>query len=516
MNYELRTTTLKKIQEYLLYLFIFLLPWQTRWIVRDAQISGGVFEYGRISIYSFDIIFLIILLSFLFEKNFYNQKSEIRNQEFKTQNPKLKIYRPVFWFLISVFLILNIIIASDKILTTYWWLRLMQGIILLWLLKKIDFSQTKAALSFIFSITISAVLGIYQFITQNVFASKWLGMASQNPGDLGVSVVETMGGRWLRAYGNLPHPNILAGFIVMAIILFFWLILKTQNSMKAPLSSCNLAGWLPQDNHKTQNKISKEQFLDSCPPERLCLAGFRGNDKKGNPLLLYYLITLLLVVGLFFTFSRAAWLVLVIYSFLFLFFGRHPERSDGILTKDSIDPPTPVGVPWNDGNKWFLVLCSGVFVFLCVIYWPFVDTRFSSFARLEIKSNTERLAGYNTAWQMIKQDPLTGVGLGNYTVTLQKLNPNQPAWFYQPVHNVYLLILAELGVIIPLITLLLYYFIVYSKKFTTKNRQEKLNLMFLCLGGLMFFDHLWWTLPSGLLILFLTLGKAWPKEKLTE
>ncbi|MDD5290283.1 MAG: O-antigen ligase family protein [Patescibacteria group bacterium] len=489
-------SNLKKIQEYLLYLFVFLLPWQTRWIIREAQISSGVFEYGRISIYAFDVVFVLILLNCLIVKLLNNhlepttvgspllRKEGMPSLSSPFEGEVVRSRRTrgvvVFCFLLIVFCILNILTSSDKLLSTYWYLRIAEGLLLIWLIKKIDFSKTKTALAFVLSMTISAALGIYQFITQNVFASKWLGMASQHPGDLGVSVVETTGGRFLRAYGNLPHPNVLAGFIVVAIVLCFWIIIINKNQL-------------------TINKINYKIFNYQLP--------IVGALLIAN--------CLLLTAGLFFTFSRAAWLMLFLVVIVILTTRQrgekegsrrcHPERSDGIFTKDSIGP---IAIrPRNDVRKkplfifhysLFIIL---IFCCLSFIYWPLIQTRTSTTSRLELKSNTERLTGYSQAWQIIKQNPLLGVGLGNYTIALQKNNPGQPAWFYQPVHNIYLLALAELGIIliITLISLFLYFLI----KNKSEIRDQKLGLiLYSCVFIFLFFDHFWWTLPSAFLPLF--------------
>ena len=76
---------------------------------------------------------------------------------------------------------------------------------------------------------LQACLGIYQFFTQSSFACKWLGMASHNAQDLGVSVIETLSGeRWLRAYGGLDHPNIFGGFLCFSILILisFFIIIQ--------------------------------------------------------------------------------------------------------------------------------------------------------------------------------------------------------------------------------------------------------------------------------------------------
>jgi hypothetical protein len=70
----------------------------------------------------------------------------------------------------------------------------------------------------VYAIFPHAVLGIIQFCTQWVVGSKWLGMATQDPMVPGVSVIESMGKRWLRAYGGFPHPNIFGGWLLMGLV----------------------------------------------------------------------------------------------------------------------------------------------------------------------------------------------------------------------------------------------------------------------------------------------------------
>jgi O-antigen ligase len=157
-----------------------------------------------------------------------------------------------------------------------------------------------------------------------------------------------------------------------------------------------------------------------------------------------------------------------------------------------------------------LVVCC-----LSFIYWPLIQTRTSANSRLEVKSNTERIAGYSDAWQIIKQNPLNGIGLGNYTIALQKLKPNQPAWFYQPVHNVFILALTELGIpiFILFVTLLLYYFITRRQKLSIFNYQFSILAVVAILA---LFDHFWWTLPSGMLLIFVVAGPGLQPPKAVD
>lgn len=66
----------------------------------------------------------------------------------------------------------------------------------------------------------SAVAG-WQTARQGPTDLKFLGEFNINPANSGVSVVQADGVRWLRPYGLLPHPNMLAGFLVIGIMAAF-------------------------------------------------------------------------------------------------------------------------------------------------------------------------------------------------------------------------------------------------------------------------------------------------------
>ena len=47
---------------WLLALFIFLLPWQARWIVDVPVVNGGVWEYGVTSLYATEVLLWVVLI----------------------------------------------------------------------------------------------------------------------------------------------------------------------------------------------------------------------------------------------------------------------------------------------------------------------------------------------------------------------------------------------------------------------------------------------------------------------
>ncbi|NQV12206.1 O-antigen ligase family protein, partial [Candidatus Uhrbacteria bacterium] len=68
------------------------------------------------------------------------------------------------------------------------------------------------------SMLVPAFFGWVQAAQQSIDASSLLGIAAQDPETLGVAVIEHDGGRWLRAYGTFPHPNMFGGFLAFGLL----------------------------------------------------------------------------------------------------------------------------------------------------------------------------------------------------------------------------------------------------------------------------------------------------------
>jgi len=151
------------------------------------------------------------------------------------------------------------------------------------------------------------------------------------------------------------------------------------------------------------------------------------------------------------------------------------------------------------------VLC--IFLVLTVIFFPLVQTRFSQTSYNEINSTSERLSGYQEASQIFKYKPWLGVGVGNYTAYLIQKNPNLPGYTYQPVHNVPLLLVTELGIVGCLLILIIIgafitYHILHITYQSGDNKSRKLCyvLCVMCYALLILFDHYMYTSFTGLII----------------
>jgi hypothetical protein len=206
--------TLSKIIEWLLYAFIFLLPWQTRWIYKIVNFKDEYWEYQSQSLYATEILFLAILvLSIIYFSKKFNFKNFIKKHSQKK----------FFFFAVIAAAFIGIIIASqlqsqNTEFAFYKITHLIEAVALAATIIFFPYNFKKFSWAFIGAGLVQALLAIDQFFNQKIVANKWLGMASQDPQVLGTSVIESSGERFLRAYGSLPHPNILAGFLAIALL----------------------------------------------------------------------------------------------------------------------------------------------------------------------------------------------------------------------------------------------------------------------------------------------------------
>ena len=449
---------LNKTVEYATLLFIFLIPWQARWIITPGQINGSYWEYGTISLYLSEIILLIALLAVVIKGIIYfkNNKNSFSFANIKSKSGFLLLI--VIWAAVSVFWAIDKELAYEKLII------LIEAVALFLILYSKVISFKKIGWVIILSGLVQSIAAILQFIYQAIPASTWLGMASQSADVLGASVVETSNGRWLRAYGSFGHPNILGAWLVLSLIF----LVSTFN--------CNVG-----NRQQIAGKLIKLLFA-----------------------IRYYLFAIILF-ALLTTFSRAAWLAFFVFivgrylsSVAYRQFASLPalfgfKRISSLIFRNDIAKEDFHLKNHSCAPITKIIILSGAVVLLFASYAPDpFFARLEGGERLEIKSNQERVASISQGWQIIKNHPLLGIGLGNYGLAVyNEIDSNRPAYFYQPIHNVFLLIMAELGLIG--IFLMAYGFSLFAFRSSL--------FAFFALILLSMFDHYFWSLYSGVLIL---------------
>ena len=76
-----------------------------------------------------------------------------------------------------------------------------------------------------------------------------------------------------------------------------------------------------------------------------------------------------------------------------------------------------------------------------------VSAGFMSFPRMTDESFIKRIELNRATIKLWKQSPLVGVGLGNFVTRLPDTDVSRQGNFLQPAHNIYLLLLSEIGII---------------------------------------------------------------------
>jgi len=115
------------------------------------------------------------------------------------------------------------------------------------------------------------------------------------------------------------------------------------------------------------------------------------------------------------------------------------------------------------------------------------------------------------AKNLIQKNWLIGVGPGNYVEAVAKINPSQAFWYYQPVHNYFVLLFAELGVFGLLFWLA--FLVLLFWRLSIERRGHGFNL---ALGAVllttMMLEHFFFSLHFGILVLWVILGLIYNKE----
>ncbi|XLQ20711.1 MAG: O-antigen ligase family protein [Candidatus Moraniibacteriota bacterium] len=426
---------LHKINNYLFYTFIFLIPWHTIYIVREVFYGSEKWQYGTIGIYLSDIsLFLWIILSI------YLYKDKIF--EYITQNQKLIILA----IILSLWSFLSIFWATDKMLAFYFALKLSIIIDLFFLIQIVPLKIKTISIILIISAFLQSILGLLQFITQQTFSQKFLGLNTYDVWHGGTAIINTDTERWLRIYGGFPHPNIFAGFMLCALLVSLYLYLEEKQNLY--------------------------KFI-------------------------LLLISSFFTANILLTFSRTIWIttLLCIFFIIIYIYKNKKYKLKQVLP--------------------FSLVTASTIILLFVFYQSIFSIRTSQDSTLTHNSITDRTLYINQSKNLFQESPLLGTGVGNYTNTLHTLSQNtNPIWQTQPVHNVYLLIISELGLIGIIIFTSFIFYILYNIYLQRKNinlSQFMFILLFISFLFISLFDHWPWTSHFGLLSFFILAGLSLKK-----
>jgi len=145
----------------LFYSFIFLLPWQTKLIIRPA-----VDNFNEISFFASHILLALAILVFI------AYKSRLHDEAKRVSE---------MWYFLTgffIFIFLSFFFAPDKVLAFYRYIIFLLGLGLFYLLREGTIirpyteqiiNKGKILIVFLSSIFLHVVLGIYQFLFQQIY-----------------------------------------------------------------------------------------------------------------------------------------------------------------------------------------------------------------------------------------------------------------------------------------------------------------------------------------------------------
>lgn len=408
-----------KLHRQLFWLLVFLLPVQLgrHFWFEWTQVLGLPIDYLSPTLYLTDLLVIMILFFWWLDER---------------KRFKLKVFKEIIknhWWLLAVFvfLLVNVFLAANRGAAFYKMIKILEFALLGFYIAKKNYVLSAIRHPLSLAVIYSSLIAVTQFIKQGAIGGAfwWLGERSFNLITPGIAKAIVSGRLVLRPYATFPHPNVLAGFLLVLGILLF-----------------------------------------------------------GKRAIYWILVFILALIGLVLSFSRSAWLVgLLVSLFIFLkpFGGGAKEKAISRLLR---------------GGAIILVLFLGIGAF-------FFFTRQLSGQEALI----QRFSLAQIALKMVRTNPLAGVGLNNFIPQL----PNYwqqygMTYWLQPVHNIFLLIAAETGLVGLLIFLWL--LVLTFRRLLAANRWLLVAALSVILA-LGLFDHYWFTLQQAQLLLTIVFGLSW-------
>jgi len=445
---------LKIWQSRLFYLILFLLPTNLakHFPLSSSYVSGILVDYLIPTFYLTDI--LIIALLFLWFIS-------------RLKSPQTPLFRPSFKlsrspYLIFLLLLLpSVILSSSPLPAVYKLLKLFQFTLLALWIKQHQPSTKLIIRSLTLAVLFQSTLAIAQWFNQSSIFGYWfLGEQPYTPATPGIDTITWFDGSLkIPPLGTLPHPNVLGGFLALTIPL-----LISRFSSKLSLMTA---------------------FLGS--------------------------------LALFLTFSLSAWLALLLIGLpatLLLTYqlrqasaARHQQLSlirqlprfnywQQVINAHTTQP---TNIRTSGRGTKSISVKIGLFYLIILIPIVIFFKNLSFLAPQSSFTRRSQLATISLA--IFKQHSLTGIGLNNFTAVMENYGYiSATTRFLQPVHNIFLLILSETG----LIGLIGFLCLLLSPLIT---RQRPLFLIpYLSLLFLGLFDHYPLTIQPSILLLFILFG----------
>jgi O-antigen ligase len=339
------------------------------------------------------------------------------------------ISRKRVW-VISAFLLalINVVFSSSYYPSVYKWVKIVEAVSLGLYIYRDEDKHKVINLALFCSAVFFSMIGMAQLLKGSTIGGPLylLGERSFTLGTPGIALVNVFGQEFLRAYSTFPHPNALAGFLGVVILLSFKI------------------------NIRPVYKYTGLFVLTTCFILSFSLGAF---------------------------ISLGAVLALSIYRIQ---------------------------------NKPFGIILLALIMLSLLL--PLLSKNLKDSNITQGSSVSQRLDLSYASGQMISERFITGEGLNTFVINIPRFKTlTSYQWFLQPVHNIFLLVFSESG-ILGLVLFCFVIFVSLTQAVKQKSEAPVMVLLFILFTG--FFDHYWLTLQQNLLLFSLVIGLSFRGAKL--
>jgi len=257
-----------------------------------------------------------------------------------------------------------------------------------------------------------SIVAILQFISQKSLGLTILGESIFNAHDPGIAKIVINGDVFIRSYGFFPHPNILGGFLALSLLITMVYPLIFKSKMFHVEQSDNIPnvprGTIYSSIAWLLTKCSTWNNRPSTNAKMFHVEHFMS-------VWLYRMLIFIQLLALSFSFSKSAIIAFIIGLIVLV---------SGIRKMFHVE---------------HLLIVWGIVMVMMIVF--FVNLKL-----FIIQPFVERLFYINSIRGLFKGYLFEGLGIGQYVFDMQHFFTEKLLlWQLQPIHNVFLLIFSETG-----------------------------------------------------------------------
>lgn len=214
------------IEKFLVYLWGLVLPWQTIWIYRYTSLQGVMSPYLTLGWYLGEGVLWVLFLVIVFNRWKRQHRTRVENM-FTKRAAAMSLMMCAF----PVFVYVRSFWSGDVDVSLRHALFIIEGYMVIVMISISQIPLREWLRAFLCGSVGPLALGLYQWFSQSTFSSTLFGLTEHVAREPGTSIVASDSvGRWLRAYGPFPHPNIFGGYTVLVMFLTYVYTYYVQSS----------------------------------------------------------------------------------------------------------------------------------------------------------------------------------------------------------------------------------------------------------------------------------------------